>query len=443
MPIALTLERHFNSNQPPFNQPVTHGIDLTVNDVGPWALQQRLPGSELLLAQPSVGHNFRFNTLGEWCDPTTPWPAAANDSNLSVLNDPALHYGVVTGTAVTVDGYTIPVGTIIVQFVRFPDDGNTFYCQGENKRVLFRGCQFRYTLGTGGEGLFNDSFADPVQRIWMHYCDMGLKSLDPPDEWYFDEAHTLGPYQTSGYLNIKFLGSSGHRVFRCHHTRSATFLQPNVNGCEFTENWLEQFVYVYGAAGQSGLFDSSAAHINGISSEGGIASIRYLRNHIVAASPDGATGTGVGVHTTPGGSGYGTQEGQLSWSGGSAPGRDVDQTDCIALFQTLNGPNLGAAPGDILIEGNYLAGTGYCIYAGGSGSTGIWMIDNKVSTRWFQFGAAFGPLADAPAWGAAGNFQSGNVWADDYGSATSPGHTLTEDRQYPSGDGPRVGQSWA
>lgn len=399
---------------------VTHGDQLTVGHVGPWSLQGVAKGSEILtpLSGPSRGY-FRFDTPADFTS-TAAWPANANDSNPSTLNNPALTGGVVTGSPVTIDGYSIPVGTYICQFRDMPN-GYDFYVQGSSNKVLFRGCRFRFTSGVGGAGLFNDNGAPAAQQTMVHYCDVGLTSLDPPNG-------------SQALMHMKFLGGSGHRVLRNYLTRSATMLQPNVTGVRIIENIIDELIFAYGEGGTTGAGGSSILHLNGISSEGGLTNAQYLRNRITLPSPDGATGsTGSGL----GQIGYGTQPGQTGYGIGSNPGRLVTQTDCIAVF-AITGSNNG-----VTIDSNYLGGGGVVLYAGNAngGATNIVLTNNKITTRWWTNGGNFGSITDQPAWGTNGNVKSNNTWADDYGTGGN-GATAVENRQYPAGNGPRAGQTF-
>lgn len=406
-----------------YNQAVTHGDQLTINDVGPWALQAVPKGTEAYQSLTGPGRGFwRFDTPDEFSS-STAWPSNANDANPSILNNPALHAGTVTGSPVTIDGYSIPVGTRIVQFYDFPD-GFDFYAQGTSLKVLFRGCRFRFSSGVGGAGLFNDNGATTSQQIMMHYCDLGLTGRDLAAS-------------AAGIMHIKNLGGRDHRYLRNHHTLSSTFYQPNTQGCAYVENWVDDFVFFYGESGESGGFDSSVFHMNGISSEGALTSLTIARNHILAPSPDGATGAN--GFTAAGQSGYGTQSGQTGYGSGTNPGRVIGQTDCIALF-AITGSNIGTSPGSILVDSNLLGGTGVPLYAGNANglAQNIHVTNNKWTTRWWTNGGQFGAITDAPTWGSNGNAQSGNVWADDYGTGGN-GNTPTSSRQYPAGNGPRVG----
>lgn len=410
----------------PYGGAVTNGTQLTAAHVGPWALQGVTKGSESLgsLSAPGRGY-WRFDTPDEFA-PTAAWPSTANDSNPAVLNDPALHGGVVTGSPVTIDGYSVPVGTRIVQFYAFPD-GLDFYAQGTGLKVLFRGCRFRYSVGVTGSGLINDNTATSAQQVSVHYCDVGLTSMDP-----------VGG---EGLMHFKFLGGLGHRLVRNHHTRSAAFYQPNTQGCVVAENYVRQYLYAYGEAGTSGTGpDASTLHLNGLSTEGGITSLQILRNSILCASPDGSTGSS---GSAAGQVGYGTQSGQLGYGSGSEPGRLTTQTDCIAIFSSNGQPNLGDGVTGIQIRDNHLGGSGVCLYAGNAlgNCTNVQVTGNRVTTRWWTNGGNFGVIADQPSWGSAGNVQSDNLWLDDYGTGGN-GSTGPAGRQYPAGNGPRAGTSF-
>jgi hypothetical protein len=428
MPVRLNplwvAERQATQILPP--PAVTNGQDLTPAMTGPWAVQNVAQGSETLgssLTGPPRGF-WRFDTTSEFV-PAGVWPASASDSNLSALNNPSLHGGTVTGSPVQIDGYTIPAGTQIVQFQIFPD-GFDFDAQLTSLVVLFRGCRFRFTQGLGGTGLFNDFNSTSGQQIMVHYCDIGMTTLDPP---------ATAP----GNMIIKNLGGLNHRYLRNFHTRSGTFYQPNTQGVSIIENYIDEYIYTYGEAGVDGAGpDASTLHLNGSSSEGGITSIKILRNRITCPSPDGSTGsTGSAAAQI----GYGTQPGQLGYGAGSNPGRLTTQTDNIALFSSNALPNQGTSPGAIQVSDNYIGGSGYCLYAGNAlgNCTNITVTGNRVTTRWWPNGGNFGPITDVPAFGTNGNVTGGNIWADDYGTAVNPGSTALADRQYPAGNGPRAG----
>jgi hypothetical protein len=428
MPITYTW---FGAREPVsniYNRTVTHGDQLTVTDVGPWALQAVPKGTETLQNMTVPGRGYwRFDTATEFTTDTA-WPSNANDSNPSILNDTTLHEGKVTGSPVTIDGFSVPVGTYICQFRNFSATEDGFYAQGTSLPILFRGCRWRFTAGLGGQGLFNDNTATSSQHIYMHYCDFGMTAAD-----------MLAT--AAGLVHIKLLGGLNHRMHRNYSTFSSTFYQPNTQGCVLSENYIDNYVFAYGEKGPSGVGpDSTTYHNNGISCEGGITSITIIRNHIICPSPDGAIGSN--GFTAAGQTGYGTQSGQVGYGSGTNPGRIINQTDCIALFSSNSLPNQGTSPGSILIQGNYLGGAGVTTYLGNAlgNCTNIHVYDNKWTTKYWTNSGAFGAATDVPIWGTNGNDQSNNTWADDYGTG-GDGTTTLANRQYPSGNGPRAGTS--
>lgn len=64
-----------------------------------------------------------------------------------------------------------------------------------------------------------------------------------------------------------------------------------------------------------------------------------------------------------------------------------------------------------------------------------------MSTKYWTNGGQFGGITDVPSWNSNGNYQADNLYIDDYGTG-GDGATATADRQYPAGNGPRVGTSW-
>jgi hypothetical protein len=86
----------------------------------------------------------------------------------------------------------------------------------------------------------------------------------------------------------------------------------------------------------------------------------------------------------------------------------MGQTDAVSLFQDFG------VQANKTVEGNLLAGGGYTIY-GGEGQKGsssnIKIRNNKISTRYYPNGGAYGPLAHFTA-ADPGNEWTGNVWAD-------------------------------
>lgn len=401
---------------------VTHGDQLTPAHVGPWAVEGVAQGSETMtaLTGPSRGY-WRFDTPDEFSS-SAAWPSNYNDDNPSLLNSATPRRGVVTGSPVMIDGYLIPVGTRIVQGYIFPD-GYDFYAQGTSLKVLFRKCRFRWTSGVSGASIFNDSGSTSSQSIYLHYCDIGLTSIDPPNG-------------SSGLMHVKHLGGANHRALRNYWTKTACVYQPNDGtATEFVENYCDDLFYPYGELGTSGSGGSSIIHLNGLSVEGGANGLKIRRNRILWKSPDGSTGS---TGSAAGQIGYGTQPGQTGYGNGSAPGRKVIQTDCIAIFAITSRNQ------NVTIEDNYIGGSGVPLYAGNAdgNATGIVVNRNKFTTKWWTNSGNFGTVTDQPAWGSGGNVKGtgadANIFADDFGSG-GDGTTATADRQYPAGNGPRAG----
>jgi hypothetical protein len=402
---------------------VAHGSLLTVDNVGPWTLQGVAKGSETLstgLSAPVRGY-WRFDTPDEF-SLTTPYV---------YNNDPTNYGGIVPAGGMTIDGYTVPAGTYVVQFRVMPDNIN-FGAQGTSLKVLFRGCRFRWSSGTDGVGLFNDYGSIASQQIMVHYCDIGFASKNP--------------IAGEGLMHIKLLGGLNHRILRNYMTNNATFVQPGTNGVSLIENWIDEAVYFFGEMGTSGSGGTSVLHMNGCSIEGGLSTLYIQRNRILFPSPDGATGGGAAAAGQPG---YGTQPGQTGYGSGTAPGRIVGQTDCIALF-TSNGTQWDTGT-DVQIRDNLLGGAGFPLYAESSAhqQTNLKITGNKVTTKWWTDGGSGGDGTGqhgAVSWGVGGPIVNGvngcelsnNTWYDDYGTGGN-GMTALANRQYPAGNGPRAG----
>jgi len=378
---------------------ITHGEELLISDVGPWALQGVANGSEVLQAMTTPARGYwRIDTPSEF----------APTSTYVYNNDPTNHGGVVPVGGMVIDGYTVPAGTIVCQFRSFDSD---FYAQSQSSKVMFRGCSWRTTT-ISGSSVINDSYSTTDWQCFMHFCDLGG----------IDKEHDGGAFW-------KMLAGSGHRAYRLYMSDGFCGIQPNCHNVEITEIYIAGVLFLYGEAGTSGSGpDVTTGHVNGISTEGAVNGLTIQRCKITIPSPDGATGS---TGSAPGQVGYGTQPGQLGYGAGSNPGRIVQQTDCIALF-TIQGPN-----NQIRIVDNYLGGSGYCLYGSDAGSTNNVYTGNKITTQWWTSGASFGPYTGTVAFGNNGNISSGNVWADDYGTSGN-GCTAIADRQYPAGNGPRT-----
>ena len=388
---------------------VTHGTQLLPTMVGPWALQGVTKGAESLTVIPAP-------TRGYW---RTDTPAEFSPQQTYVLNNlPSNHGGTVPAGGLVIDGYAVPAGTFVAQFQDM--SATDVFCQGMTSGTfLFRGCRFRNGT-TGDSSQFNDSGSGAGFSVFNHYNDFGA-----PDA------------NTAGGPFIKMIGGSNHRVLRCMFSFLGTALQPNVQGCVVVENYMDDFIYIYGEKGISGVGpDVTTKHLNGLSTEGGLTRLIVARNHIIMPSPDKSTGP----NSAAGQVSYGSQPGQLGYGGGSNPGRLTTQTDCIALF-TLQGENIGDATTGIQIKDNFLGGSGYSLYGGNTGTaTNNVYTGNRFTTRYWTDVASHGPYQGTVPFGTAGNINSDNLYLDDYGTG-GDGSTTIANRQYPAGNGPRTGTS--
>jgi hypothetical protein len=89
----------------------------------------------------------------------------------------------------------------------------------------------------------------------------------------------------------------------------------------------------------------------------------------------------------------------------------LDQTGAISLFADF------APQHDVLVEHNLLAGGGYTLYGGATGSSNLRIVDNVFSRRVWPGGGFWGPVAYWDPTGK-GNVWQGNTWED--GSPVRP-----------------------
>jgi hypothetical protein len=361
-----------------FNQAVTHGSQLTINDVGPWALQEVTRGAESIqvMSLPSRGY-WKMD------EPTEYAP-----SGTYVYNNLASNKGGVVPTGgLTIDGYSIPAGTIVSQFRDF--SAGDFSAQGMSGSYLFRGCRFR-SDAIGQSSQFNDFTATYTNRLL--YCDMGGKEPANLDDW-----------QMSFW---KAIGGSDHLVARTYMSAQYVSLQMNANNFQAVENLITDLTWYYGETAPPGQ-GGEPLHMSSVGAQGGVTGLRVLRNKITCPSPD------------PTGEVF-TQGAPLTF------GNDIE-----------------TPWSDVHIKDNYLSGMGYVIRLFGevAGQNTLQVTGNRITTRWFTNGGASGvaQLGDNPVvWGSNGNIKSDNLWADDYGTGGTGTGTPLSSRQYPLGNGPRV-----
>lgn len=357
---------------------ITHGEQLVVSDVGPWALQGVAKGSESLgtVAVPGRGY-WLMDTSSEYA------PTGTYVYN----NNPANKGGVVPAGGLTIDGYFVPAGTIVCQFRNL--SGSDFSAQGQGGSYLFRGCRFRNDA-IGQSSQFNDYTSSYTNRLF--FCDMGSTSSN--------DANWQGSFWKS-------IGGTDHVMLRNYCSYQYVTFQPNVPNCHFVENLVEKLIYYGGEAGPPGQA-GSPLHMASIGCEGGGTGYRILRNKIAPASPD------EGGHVFVNGSSI-----ALENTNGSA------YHDCQINDNYLSGFNY------VILDMGEV-----------TGSTNITIAGNKVTTQWFTNGGVSGVEQAGPhpvPWGSNGNVKSNNTWADDYGSGGNGTGTPLSSRQYPAGNGPRAG----
>jgi len=362
-----------------WNAVVNDGEELTLDHVGPWALQGVPRGEEVIqtMVLPSRGY-WKMDEPTEYA-PTTPYV---------YNNSPTNRGGIVPAGGMIIDGVAVPAGTVVAQFRDF--SAGDFSAQGQGGSYVFRGCRSR-SDAIGQSSMFNDYTSTYTNRLL--YCDIGGK-----------EPAALESWQMSFW---KMIGGQDHIMKRNYCSSQYVTFQMNANNAQCIENFIEKLTWYYGETAPPGQ-GGEPLHMSSVGAQGGVSGLRVLRNKILCQSPDPL-------------------------------GNVFTQGAALTFGNDINVPW-----SDVWIKNNYLSGMGFVIRLFGevAGQNNLQVMNNKVTTKWFTNGGASGvaQLGDQPVvWGSNGNIKSGNVWADDYGSGGN-GNTPTSARQYPSGNGPRVGQ---
>jgi len=361
-----------------WNDTITHGEQLQIGHVGPWALQGVPRGSENIqvISLPSRGY-WKMDEPTEWAPSTT----------YVYNNNPTNRGGVVPAGGMTIDGYFVPAGTIVAQFRDF--SAGDFSAQGQGGSYVFRGCRFR-SSAIGQSSQFNDYTATYTNRLL--FCDMGGK-----------EPAALETWQMSFW---KMIGGTDHVMYRNYCSAQYVTFQMNSNNSQCIENYITDLTWYYGETAPPGQ-GGEPLHMSSVGAQGGVTGLRVLRNRLTCPSPDPL-------------------------------GNVFTQGAALTFGNDINVPW-----SDVWIKDNYLSGMGFVIRLFGevAGQNNLQVTGNKVTTRWFTNGGASGvaQLGDFPVvWGSNGNVKANNLWADDYGNGGN-GNTPTSSRQYPAGNGPRVG----
>jgi hypothetical protein len=168
-----------------------------------------------------------------------------------------------------------------------------------------------------------------------------------------------------------------------------------------------------------GYYNDSTYHLNGIANGGNEAATMWLRNRLD----------------------FSPQPGDSPWWG---PQNDVVQ------MAADNGPYLGAGTNldgstGYQIRDNFLAGAAHTLQLGvdkantAADVRNVVATGNEFSTKYFENCGQTAISYKTPTWGSYGNTWSGNTWADDFGTGSWDPSTANAGRQYPAGNGPRVG----
>ena len=337
---------------------IAHGQDLTVAMTGFTALgatQGDLPQA----GDPSARiSNYPGNTPPTWLL-STPYVYNNNPSNKG---------GKVPAGGMTIDGFFVPAGTYVVQFLDFSGrsvvvEGSLNNQYGTFPGIMFRGCRWRSV--SSSVGMLSENGQVSGGKFWFHYCDMGGINS-----------------QASNYCEIPIkINSSPCQVYRCHLSYCTTGTQcVGFPGTNILENYIDRLT----------TFNTDGPHLNGVSVNGGDVCYRVERNNIVVQTPED-----------------------------NGSNKMVGQTDCIAFFQDFGsypgtGTNDDGTVGYRVID-NYMGGTGYCLYAGTGGVGAVnnmYVSGNRFTTASFPNGGYYGTITATPTWGSNGNVITNNRWAD-------------------------------
>lgn len=379
--------------------PVTHGAQLSVSSVGPWALQGVPKGSETLTA-----FDWSSYRLSNWPGWGTGWiPGTAYVYN----NNPANHGGIVPAGGMVIDGYSVPGGTWVTQFYDFSNHGS-MTIEGDVGNayppwpgVMFRGCRFRQAL-MAAPGIYGNGGHSNGGIIWFLYCDGGGTSVTLPNVCEsVIESNGVGSGRDHQY------------VIRCYLSAATTLAFGRNNGDAFIENYGETVIPYYTGT------QWTTYHMNGLCNSGGQDATLWLRNNL-AFSPQ--------------------PPGAAEWH----PPNDVIQMAADGGAYPGTGLNMDGSRG-YQIRDNYLGGADHTLQLGvDKGNTpamvsSVVVTGNKFTTRYHANIGWTSVAYKVPSWGVQGSAWSGNTFADDYGTgdwSPAPGNSA---RQYPAGNGPRAG----
>lgn len=376
---------------------VTHGDQLTLNSVGPWALQGVSKGSESLTFLDPAGE--RISSYPGWGRPS--WIPG---TDYAYNNNPSNLGGVVPAGGMTIDGYSIPAGTWVVQFREFNNAG--VIITGDSggagsawPGVLFRGCRMRQNWGSPGFVNYNAESSGGIS--WFLFCDAGGIGYVPPNVCEgIIESQGVSPDRDKQY------------IIRCNLGITSNLAGGRNNGDAFIENYCRDVPRYY---------NDDTYHIGGLMNSGGQTATLWLRNNIdLSPQPGYPTNTLFKA-----------------------------QVSCVQMAADVfgypgTGTNRDGSQG-YQIRDNYIGGSDYSLQLGldkantSADVSRVVVTGNKFTTKWFEQSGRLGISYKNPTWGVQNNVWSSNTWADDYGTGEwDPVNGVTL-RQYPAGNGPRVG----
>lgn len=344
---------------------VTHGSQLTLSHVGPWAVQGVAQGSETLRTVSGAALSERvsnWQARPSWIPGTTYNPADTSPSNYG---------GIVGGGGATIDGRTYAAGTYVVQNTLF--SGNTTIIiegkggtSGPFVGIVFRACRMRNYYLAPGFYSQNSQSTDGI--VAFHYCDVGGPDLITMCESGLESSHNLGP-------------NDRQHVLRCYVSRVTTAVFMRNNGDSLVECYVREVTD----------FGDPAKHLNGVPNSGGETATLWLRNNMVLVKQSGSTQVTDVIQFAADNGGY---------AGG--------------------GTNIDATTG-YQIRDNYLGGANYTLQFGQDTGRATTMSNCTVTGNQFttslyansgESGLGYKGPSGAYAWGSSGNTWSNNTWAD-------------------------------
>jgi hypothetical protein len=343
---------------------VTHGFDLSLATVGPWAVQGVAKGSETLSTLTSTQLQERLST---W--PSDGRPSWIPGTPYAYNNNPTNYGGIVPAGGMMIDGYNVAAGTWVVQFRNFTGgliiSGDNTGTSAAWPGVVFRGCRMRG--GWGAPGWYNHNGQSHGGVIWIMYCDAGGKSLATGD-------YCESIFESKNYV----AGRDKSYVVRNYLSNATTLVFMRNNGDACIENYCQAVSD----------FGDSSKHLNGLANSGGQTCTLWLRNHMIMAQQAGSTQL--------------TNVLQMAADDGAYLGA---------------GTNLDGSVG-YAITNNYLGGAAFTLQLGYDKSNTITQVrnvrvtGNKFSTSLYPNSGSSGIAYKTPDFSNYGNTWTGNTWAD-------------------------------